>query len=380
MPSYLGAYDQITGTLDINCPDGGCDDWDRVSSIDVKGHNGKWVEIIRYITPYGVPCDHSIDLTDYMSLLQGKVTFRINYVTFGNGFEYNLRLDYQAGSPEYNYSNVDVVWQKTYNFGDLANLQPVENVTVTYPDDAIASTLKLVSTGHGWGDNNTGNAAEFHEDTHHIWVNGTETFEQHNWAICNPNPDGCQPQNGTWTFNRAGWCPGAIAPWFNYDMTDFLSDGVAELQYRFDEDYVDFCHPNNPDCVTNAQCDCEDGFNPHLIVACNLVTFSDVPLEEVNEIIPDTTDTSLDELWAKQAFHLYPNPSKEVAYLQTHKAFQDLQINVLNNQGKNVLSFTRSNVLVNERQMIDVQSLAKGVYLIEIITEQGKTSRKLVVE
>jgi hypothetical protein len=94
LPSYQGAFDDIQATLTITCPPGGCDPWDRVSSIEVKGHNGEWYEIIRYLTPYGVACGHNIDLTDFMSLLQGKVTFRGNLGTQGNGFLYTLRLDY----------------------------------------------------------------------------------------------------------------------------------------------------------------------------------------------------------------------------------------------------------------------------------------------
>ena len=51
--------------------------------LEVKGHNGKWYEIIRYITPYGVPCDGSfIDLTDFMSVLQGKIRFKVNMGSF----------------------------------------------------------------------------------------------------------------------------------------------------------------------------------------------------------------------------------------------------------------------------------------------------------
>jgi len=278
LPSYLGAFEQISATLEVSCPEGGCGEWDRVASLDARGHDGKWIEIIRYITPYGVPCSHDIDLTDYMSILQGKVSFRVNCATLDNGYLYSLTLNFNEGSPEFNYSKIDIIWHETYQFGDYANLQPVENYNHTFAPNTEASVLKLVSSGHGWGDLNTGNAAEFHDDTHHIWVNGEQTFEQHNWKICNPNPDGCQPQNGTWYHNRAGWCPGSIAPWFDYNMTQYVSGGSIELGYVFDEDYVDFCHPNHPDCVTGVTCsDCDAGFNPHLIVACNLVSFSDVP-------------------------------------------------------------------------------------------------------
>ena len=88
-----------------------------------------------------------------------------------------------------------------------------------FPPNTSAAKLKLVSTGHGWGENNTDNAAEFLRNTHHIWVNGTQTFTQDNWYDCDPNPDGSQPQSGSWYFNCAGWCPGSIAQFFDYDMT-----------------------------------------------------------------------------------------------------------------------------------------------------------------
>ena len=76
LPSYLGAYDTIIATLTVTCPTGGCGAWDYIRSIQAKSHEGNWFEIIRYITPYGVPCSHQINLADYESLLKGKVSFR----------------------------------------------------------------------------------------------------------------------------------------------------------------------------------------------------------------------------------------------------------------------------------------------------------------
>ena len=76
LPSYLGAFNEIVATLEVSCPPGGCGEWDRVASIDARGHDGDWIEIIRYITPYGVPCSHTIDLTDYLYLNQ--LSFPIN--------------------------------------------------------------------------------------------------------------------------------------------------------------------------------------------------------------------------------------------------------------------------------------------------------------
>ncbi|NLN96111.1 MAG: hypothetical protein GX128_08085 [Bacteroidales bacterium] len=275
LPSFLGAFDQVMAHLEVSCPPGGCGEWDRIASVEAQGHDGQWIEIIRYITPYGVACNHTINLTDYISVLNGKVNFRVSCNTLDNGFVYKLSLSYRAGNPQYLYSNLHKVWKANYPFGDYANLQPVEEWNFQFPQNTMGATLKLVSTGHGWGDLNTGNAAEFYQATHHIWVNGAQTFAQHNWSVCNPNPDGCQPQNGTWYHNRAGWCPGSIAPWFDFNMNPFIANGNIDLKYVFYEGYVDYCHPNHPDCITGVTCsDCDDGFNPQLEVACYLVLHS----------------------------------------------------------------------------------------------------------
>ena len=367
LPSFLGSFDQITAHLEVTCPPGGCGEWDRLASIDVKGHDGIWFEIIRYITPYGVACNHSIDLTDYASLLHGKVNFRFNCVTFDNGFEYKLSFNYRKGNPTYLYSTVYEVWKDNYQFGDYANLQPVEDWEFQYPENALASTLKLVSTGHGWGNLNTSNAAEFYNATHHIWVNGSQTFTQPNWNVCNPNPDGCQPQSGTWFHNRAGWCPGAIAPWFTFNMTPFISAGNVNLQYVFFENYVDFCHPNHPDCVTGVTCsDCNDGFNPNLEVACNLVVFSD------NYFVGIKDPAVVSQLTVK------PNPSTGLFELSVSGApeMKNSSARLLNMTGVLLRQFEWN----GNAMQLDLSSYPKGMYLLMVQTPEKNEVLKLIVQ
>lgn len=79
MPQFVGAYDQILAEFNVTCPNvpGGCDDWDRLGYLQIKNPDGEWVELIRYITPYGVACEHELDITDFASLLQGEVEFRM---------------------------------------------------------------------------------------------------------------------------------------------------------------------------------------------------------------------------------------------------------------------------------------------------------------
>ena len=367
LPSFVGAFDQITATMTVSCPTGGCGEWDRVASVEAMGIEGRWFEIIRYITPYGVACSHNIDLTDYMSLLQGKIKLRFSCQTLDNGFVYKITLNYNAGTPDHLYSSVYNIWHDIYPFGDYANLQPVENVSFTFPDNAVASTLKLVSTGHGWGDLNTGNAAEFYNATHHIWVNDAETFTQVNWKTCNPNPDACQPQSGTWFYNRAGWCPGSIAPWFDFNLNPYVAGGSVDLGYKFAENYVDLCHPNHPDCVTGVTCsDCNDGYNPELHVACNLVVFSANPI------------VGLDQNYKPADVSVSPNPTNGQVNLQFsgYEIFNGATVQLFNLNGSKISEYQWNDTSVQ----LDLSHLRKGMYVLVIDVAGKKEVKKIMLQ
>lgn len=373
LPSFLGAFDQITATLSVKCPPGGCGPWDRVANVHVKTHEGEWVEMIRYITPYGVECSHTLDVTDFMSALQGKIRFRMSCGTFDNGFEYTLSLSYQAGTPDYKYSQISPVWHETVDFGNPGNLQPVDTQMVDFPPNTQASTFKFLASGHGWGDNNTDNAAEFYDATHHVWVDGQETFAHHNWLTCNPNPDGCAPQNGTWLFNRAGFCPGHISPWFDFDMDPYISNGQATLNYILDEDYVDNCHVNNPNCVSGVTCpDCNDGFNPHLIMASSLINFSDIPFD----LDPGT---DIEEDLNQWKFEVFPNPTSGNIRLELSQAVAQADIRVLNPFGKEVLNIHNASFQDGAFEL-NLDQEAKGVYMVVLTSSLGLASQAVVLK
>ncbi len=368
LPSYSGAFDQIIGKLYIDCPSGGCDPWDRVSHVEVQGKDGEWFEIIRYLTPYGVACQSEIDLTDFSSLLRGKTTFRVNLGTQGNGFLYTLELQYRAGTEVNPFSTVEKLWYQTYQFGDMANLQPAEEITVNFPSSTTAAKIKLVSSGHGWGNNNTGNAAEFQANTHNILVDNVATFSQYNWNICNPNPDGCSPQNGTWYHNRAGWCPGSIAQFFDYSMNPFTSQSEVDLKYIFDQSYIDYCHPNNPDCVSGQTCpNCDDGFNPHLVVASYLISYSQSPIIELG-ISPNENRTFV---------NLYPNPSAGVFFVDHSTDVKE--IIVTDYSGREVKRISEKSGVETTR--IDLSGQPSGIYLVSIKKSNNEmVTKKLILE
>ncbi len=363
LPSFDGTYSQVTATLDYGCP---CDPWDRVARCSIRGANGQWMELFKYITPYGVACNDEIDITDFVSQIQGKVDFKINFPQS----VITITFHYEAGTPEYKYSWMDNLWQGMYPFGDYANLQPVEQYTLNFDPEIESAYLRILSGGFSWGETNTDNAAEFYEATHNIKINGETEFQQHLWQTCNPNPASCQPQNGTWYYNRHGWCPGSIPILYRYDLSQWLSASDANLQYEFYPGYMDYCHPNHPDCVTGVTCsDCNATWNPEIHVAGGLVTFSN------NMIITSIKDQ---KPYFDLLINVDPNPSNGIFNLTTpeQNTMDVVYGQVYNTTGTLIERFS----MYAERFTLDLSGYPKGIYIMKIQTGNYLTTKKLIIQ
>jgi hypothetical protein len=290
----------------------------------------------------------------------------------GSGSDPNLIFTFTKGTPEYLYADVDEIWFGTFAFGDYANQQPVPEVNYHFCDNAQAAKLKLTTTGHNWssGTNNTyntGNAAEFYEATHHIFVDGQSRYDQHLWRGCSPNPAGCNDQFGTYTYSRSGWCPGSIGVVWDYDLTEYLDAGHAELRYQFDPTYLDYCHPNHPDCIDGVTCtECAAPDNPVLRVAGKVVTFSN----------DEALLVDVHEAHAEPAFkaEVYPNPAKSQLTIRTDYDKGAVSVMVLNMQGQIMATFT-----VEGQRTIDVSRWPAGIYTVQMLGGCVVTE-KVVVE
>lgn len=377
-PQFVGGYNEINAFLEVACPNitGGCDDWDRWAFIDVKAPDGNWIQLIRYITPYGVACSHQLDVTDYRSLLQGEVELRVFIDTWGTGgWQLSLDMDYAAGTPEYAYSDVIEIWDDSYSFGDPANLQPVPTFNIDIPQAVQASHLRVSNTGHNWGANNTGNAAEFYNATHYLDINGTQTFTQHLWNICNPNPDGCTGQRGTWQYNRAGWCPGAISPPDIYDMTPYIGT-TFDLDYRFHPTYKDYCHPNNPDCVSGQTCpDCNDGANPIYYVDTHIINQSNNPMVYGNILGVNHIDNT-------RVFDIsvYPNPAKGIFQISANYPDGNTRITINTVDGQTVKTYYFKTSAELTNFTFDVTNLSSGIYFLNIENSYGTGVKRIILE
>ena len=376
LPSHVGAFTSINAHYDHRCVNGNCDTYDRIGYVRVKNFRGEWVELFRYCSPFGVECDDDMDVTDYTTLLQGLVEFEVYYQTWnGSGYCPILTFNMQKGTPDYLYSDVQPIWFGPYDFGDYANPQPVPEIDVEFAEGAEEAHLKIITTGHNWsntagGAYNTGNAAEFYEGTHHVYVNGTLKFDQHLWQTCSPNPAGCQPQNGTWPHNRSGWCPGSMGLVWDYDMNEYLPNGGAHLFYQFDPTYIDQCHPNYPDCQDGQnQCiQCSNPDNPILRVSGMVVSRSnnDAMLVGVKELIDFEKDPF--------TVSISPNPVRHQMTIATDYELGKLCVHILNAQGVEVRGF-----VMDKSATIDVSDLPAGLYFVNVIGGKVVT-RKVIVE
>ena len=375
-PTHVNAYNAINMHYLHNCVNGSCPSYDHVSNCRVRNYRGEWVELYRYTTPFGVECEDDLDVTDFTTVLQGLVEFELHSEMWDNGDGYNPTavFEYTKGTPDYPYIDLNEIWYGTYSFGDYENRCPVPPKNVEFDPTVEKAKLNLVTTGHNWssgtnGNYNTGNAAEFYEATHNIKINGATAYTQHLWENCSPNPSGCQPQSGTWTYPRAGWCPGSMGMVWNYSLDDYITSGIPELLYEFDPDYVDECHPNYPDCVNgqNNCPNCQDSNNPILRVSGKLVTYShrpDVLLTEVTER-PDV----------KEPFELTitPNPVRNTMKISSDYDKGSMRVHILNAQGMEVRNFS-----MKDSATLDVSDLPSGLYFVYVIGGKMVT-RKVII-
>ena len=376
-PTHVNAFNAINLHYLHNCVNGNCNTYDHQSYLRVKNYRGEWVELCRYITPFGVECIDDLDVTDFTSVLQGLVEFEYyseQYQT-GDGYNPTAIFEYTKGTPEYPYVDMQELWYGNYSFGDYENLCPIPMRTVDFNPCVEKAKLQLTTSGHNWSDTgngayNTGNAAEFYEATHNININGATTYTQHLWENCTPNPAGCQPQNGTWTYPRAGWCPGSMTMVWDYSLDEYLPDGKADVLYEFDPTYVDQCHPNYPDCVSgqNSCPDCNNSSNPILKVSGKLVTYShntDILTE-----VPELPDVDAEPFQVS----ITPNPARGQMTITTDYDKGSASVLIINPQGAKVRGFS-----VKGSATIDVSDLPAGIYFVHVIGGKVVT-RKVVIQ
>ena len=223
---------RISLSYTLGPPPGGIDPWDRVLSIYVWDGAGRRFEIVRGITPFGKSCTWHVDVTDYQALLRGKRKMGLSIDTWAKGWQVDVSLDYYWGRPQWEAFRVTPLWAGDWEYGNPENPLAAHFTPrrVVLAPNTTRAKVRVTVTGHGMHPN-TANAAEFFPAWRTLAVNGHE-YRNLLWRTdCWLNP--CRPQGGTWKYDRAGWCPGALVRPWDVDITSLIPAGRAlTVEYR----------------------------------------------------------------------------------------------------------------------------------------------------
>jgi hypothetical protein len=264
LPAPEASFRQVLLHLTLGCPNNRCDYWDRFGRISIVQDAGtkseREIEVMRFVTPYRVGMEDTLDVSDLRPLLSGNVTVRVFIDTWvgtghanGDGWLVDASLEYIGGELEEEVLAVVPLWApQGVVYGDPLRPSAL-TTTVEAPVGARAARMWTVITGHGQG--NAGNCAEFCVREHTVTV-GDQTFAQEIWR------DDCETtaapnQQGTWQYPRAGWCPGALVhPWVQDVSTAIGAGGTLTVGWDAAA-YENTCRPHFESCsgcTLNAPC------------------------------------------------------------------------------------------------------------------------------
>ena len=77
---------------------------------------------------------------------------------------------------------------------------------------------------------------------------------------------------------------------------------------------------------------------------------------------------------------IYPNPSRDVFNINFRSdKIQDLKIRIINVLGNNVYNEDKQQFIGEYTKQINLDNFGKGVYFLEIETEEGIVNKKLIL-
>lgn len=248
---YRKIYLEVT-IGQYNCTAGSqyCHQWDYTVDNYILSPLGDTLELARFITPYattGTPGfgpawkqPYFFDVTDFYTLLRDSADYRISYSGYSWGFTFAVKFAFIEGTPERNVLGFTPLWNRTYTYGDTANLidSSILPIAFTPPVSTQSSEMKLIITGHGY--DNTSGCCEFdNTGVGHAYtvLADNNTVVQQNMNI-NCGVMELYPQGGTWLYGRAGnWCPGGLVSTAQYPLPGVTAGSPATTDLNFDDSY-----------------------------------------------------------------------------------------------------------------------------------------------
>jgi hypothetical protein len=191
-------------------------------------------ELGRVITPYGNSLannwqhDFVFDVTDYAPLLKDSSDIRAFYSGWSSGFSATVRFAFIEGTPARKVLKVENVYRGSWNYTDPNQFETQRLPAKTLSIDSTTKDvmLRVNITGHGFV--NSLGCAEFCEKDYIVKAGGQTVATQSMWRDdCGLNP--IFPQDGTWLYDRANWCPGDKSWAYDHILTSYVNNGSLDL-------------------------------------------------------------------------------------------------------------------------------------------------------
>ncbi|MEO5569672.1 MAG: peptide-N-glycosidase F-related protein [Bacteroidia bacterium] len=205
----------------------------NITQLEYYSKRPMRLELINFITPYGINLNMNgligktweFDVTDYAPVLKGA---RFIAMEDGNHQEDNdIKFVFYEGTPPRDVKSISQIWPSgtwvSPSYNDIVNNKYFEPRDVILSLTANQFKVKSAISGHG-------QEGEFIPRNHTITLNGSVNYTRSVWKECATNP--IYPQGGTWIYDRAGWCPGAVVDTREYEITSQVSGGqTINLDY-----------------------------------------------------------------------------------------------------------------------------------------------------
>lgn len=215
------------------------DRWDRAGSVRLLKPGMAPVELCRFMTAYGGPIAHEVDVTRVAPLLTGHCRFEIFIDTWVTpAWQVDAALVFQ---PVADGSLARPAWAAGALLPEagLTALKPLVEATVNVPPGLRRLELAAISTGHCTDGTD---ADEFITKDNVISVDGREVARWRPWRDdCGKlralNPYCARWSDGSWScdYERSGWCPGDVSLPETVELTPWLTPGTHTVSWKVED-------------------------------------------------------------------------------------------------------------------------------------------------
>ena len=240
----------------------------------------------------------------------------------------------------------------------------ITNYTIEVNNDI--NTINLTGTASHTGAIVVGNITDgllnTGENTFEITVTAEDGISTKNYTITVIRAKSTDATLQNMTINR-----GVLVPVFNSNITDYsveVGDNTTTFTVNVIANHEQAVIKGN---VTGATL--ELGKNTFEVI----VTAEDgATTKTYTIVVARNKSTGVDNVENNNTLALYPNPAKDILYIESSEPVQ--RISIYNITGKMVKQIEKTG------SSLDISDLTKGLYLIRIATPQGETIRKIIKE